>query len=932
MSIPQRRVPSVSGAVVRATSIYAILGGALTLAGWAFDIRRLTDWGNDGISMFPNTAVCALLCGVSLLLTAARESGWRLGMMRAAAGIVIVIAGATLLEHLFGWNLGIDTLILERPWGQRAAAAPMRMGPPASIAFLALSLCVLLASAGVRERRIASTLALLPVGISTLSLTGYWFGADQLFGVARYTGIAWQTSTMIAALGIGTLAAVPEAGVVAALGRQDAGGALLRRLIVPIVLIPLVLGWLRMLGQNAGLYDTAFGTSLRSLIEVVLFFVLLWWTSNSVSRYESSASEARSRLAAIVESTDDAVVSKSLDGVIKSWNVGAERIFGYSAAEAVGKHITMIIPSERIDEETEIVSRIKRGERVEHFETIRVRKDGIRIHVSLTISPVKDADGRITGASKIARDITEQRLVQEQLRAIVDATPECVQIVDPDGALQFINRAGLAMFEADSEKAVLGKSALDLVVHEHRADWQSNHERVCGGEKLSWEFSIVGLKGTRRWMESHAAPLPLPDGRTGQLAVTREVTLQKQLEQEREKLLESERWARNEAERASQLKDEFLATVSHELRTPLNSILGWSQLLNVSPNTADLKQGLEVIERNARAQAQLIEDLLDMSRIISGKVRLDVQTMDLPAVIQAAIESIAPAAEAKGIRLRKVLDPQAGTVSGDPTRLQQVVWNLLTNAIKFTPKGGAVDIILQRVNSHLEIIVHDTGIGIAEESLAAIFERFRQVDSSTTRSQGGLGIGLSIVKQLVELHGGSITAKSAGEGHGATFIVTLPLSPVLPAESRVHPTASKARSLEFGQVDLRGVKVLVVDDEPDARTLIRRVLTECGAEVIAAESASHGLEQLLSNRPHVVVSDIGMPVKDGYQFIREVRNLDEAKGGRTPAIALTAFARSEDRMRAMLAGYQVHVAKPIEPQELAVTVHTLSRRSGASAH
>jgi PAS domain S-box-containing protein len=658
---------------------------------------------------------------------------------------------------------------------------------------------------------------------------------------------------------------------------------------------------------------------------------LLWWTSSSVSRYETSASEARSRLAAIVESTDDAVISKSLDGVIKSWNAGAERIFGYSAAAAVGKHITMIIPAERIDEEAEILGRLRRGEHVEHFETVRVRKGGNRIHVSLTVSPVKDGDGRIIGASKIARDITEQRLVQEQLRAIVDATPECVQIVDPDGLSLFINRAGLSMIEADSEGAVRGKSVLELVAPEHRGEWKTNHDRVCAGEKVSWEFALVDLKGARHWMESHAVPLQLPDGRTGQLAVTREVTLQKHLELEREKLLESERWARSEAERASQLKDEFLATVSHELRTPLNSILGWSQLLNVSPSASDLKQGLEVIERNARAQAQLIADLLDMSRIISGKVRLDVQTTDLSAVIEAVIESIAPAAEAKGIRLRKVLDPQAGTVSGDPTRLQQVVWNLLTNAIKFTPKGGAVDIVLQRMNSHLEIIVHDTGIGIAQESLPVIFERFRQVDSSTTRSQSGLGLGLSIVKQLVELHGGTITAKSAGEGQGATFVVTLPFSPVRRKESGVHPTASKAASLEFGQIDLRGIKVLVVDDEPDARTLIGRVLTECGAEVFAAESASHGLEQLLSYRPHVVVSDIGMPVKDGYQFIREVRSLDETKGGRTPAIALTAFARSEDRMRAMLAGYQVHVAKPIEPQELAVTVHTLTRRTNASA-
>jgi CheY-like chemotaxis protein/two-component sensor histidine kinase len=319
-----------------------------------------------------------------------------------------------------------------------------------------------------------------------------------------------------------------------------------------------------------------------------------------------------------------------------------------------------------------------------------------------------------------------------------------------------------------------------------------------------------------------------------------------------------------------------------------------------------------------------------MSRIISGKVRLDVQTTDLATVIQAAIESIAPAAEAKGILIRKVLDPHAGSVSGDPTRLQQVIWNLLTNAVKFTPKDGKIDVVLERVNSHLEVTVRDTGIGIRPEHLPLIFERFRQVDASTTRSYGGLGLGLSIVKQLVELHGGTIRATSAGEGQGATFIIALPLSPLRTDENRQHPTICKPAAFDCGQLDLSGVKVLIVDDEPDARTLIERVLAQYGANVRTVGSAEQGLLQLRAFRPHVLVSDIGMPVTDGYQFIRDVRNLNEADGGSTPAIALTAFARSEDRMRAMLAGYQVHVAKPIEPQELLVTVNSLRQRADAS--
>lgn len=398
---------------------------------------------------------------------------------------------------------------------------------------------------------------------------------------------------------------------------------------------------------------------------------------------------------------------------------------------------------------------------------------------------------------------------------------------------------------------------------------------------------------------------------------------------DREQLLDAERAARSEAERVNIMKDEFLATLSHELRTPLSAILGWSQLLASGQMGPDeVKEGLETIERNARAQTQLIEDLLDMNRIVSGKVRLDVQRTDLASIVNAAVESVRPSADAKGIRLQKIIDPLAGPVSGDPNRLQQVVWNLLTNAIKFTPKGGKVDVLVERVNSHLEVTVHDSGQGIAPEFLPHVFERFRQADSSTTRKYGGLGLGLSIVKQLVELHGGSVRAKSAGEGQGATFIVALPLAPIRDEEVREHPTTDRFPTIDCEEMHLGGVKVLVVDDEPDARELVRRVLVHCKAEVEVAADAEEAIELLQRYRPHVIISDIGMPRKDGYQFIQEVRQLPEAKGGRTPAIALTAFARSEDRTRAMLAGYQVHLAKPIEPQELLATVGSLAGQLG----
>jgi signal transduction histidine kinase/ActR/RegA family two-component response regulator len=400
---------------------------------------------------------------------------------------------------------------------------------------------------------------------------------------------------------------------------------------------------------------------------------------------------------------------------------------------------------------------------------------------------------------------------------------------------------------------------------------------------------------------------------------------------ERARLLASERLARVEVERVSLMKDEFLATLSHELRTPLNAILGWAHVLlaRTGEEESSARHGLEAIMRNARAQAQLIEDLLDMNRIVSGTIRLDVQPIDLASVVAAALDAVQPSADAKAITLRKTIDPNAGPILGDPNRLQQIVWNLLTNAVKFTPKGGKIDVIVQRVNSHVEIIVHDSGIGIGADFLPHVFERFRQADSSATRKYGGLGLGLSIVKQLVELHGGSVKVDSLGEGEGATFVVNLPVRALRDSSpsTREHPTSGNGAIVRPPAVSLAGIKVLVVDDEADARELVKSVLSDAAADVCTAGSADEGYALVISYRPHVIVSDIGMPGRDGYEFIRHVRGLAPASGGRTPAIALTAFARSEDRTRAMLAGYQVHVSKPIEPQELVATIKSLASNS-----
>jgi signal transduction histidine kinase/CheY-like chemotaxis protein len=412
--------------------------------------------------------------------------------------------------------------------------------------------------------------------------------------------------------------------------------------------------------------------------------------------------------------------------------------------------------------------------------------------------------------------------------------------------------------------------------------------------------------------------------------VAREAELQSQIEA-RTRLLASEKLARSEAERANRLKDEFLATISHELRNPLNAILGWAHMMRLGKLTpANAERAVETIYRNAKSQAQLVADLLDVSRIISGKLRLDVREVDLISIVNAAIDSVRPAVDAKGIRLETMLDPAAGPISGDADRLQQVVWNLLTNAVKFTPKGGKIEVKVQRIDSHAEIVVSDSGVGINKEFLPYVFDRFRQADASTTRIHGGLGLGLSIVRQLVDLHGGSASVHSEGEGKGATFTITLPFAGVVSSQKESEPAqpAQGDGELSFeGLPSLQGLKVLVVDDEADTRELICEVLKECGSEVITSRTVAEALEALERHKPDILISDLGMPDEDGYSLISKIRALPAERGGQIPAAALTAYSRAEDRMRVLRSGFQFHLPKPVDSAELVTVIASLAGRA-----
>jgi PAS domain S-box-containing protein len=667
--------------------------------------------------------------------------------------------------------------------------------------------------------------------------------------------------------------------------------------------------------------------------------------------------EARERLAAIIESSDDAILSKTLDGQITSWNASAEKMYGYTREEAIGRHVSFIAPPDKLDEVEEIQAKLKLGEGIEHLDTVRVRKDGARINVSISVSPVRDASGAVIGASTIARDITERKRAEaalieseERYRELFENANDIIYTLDLEGNLTSLNKAGERITGYRRED-VLDTPIAAIVAPEYMGTMVQMFDRKVEGENLTaYELEIRAKDGRRLTLEV-SSRLIFRDGRpAGVQGMARDITERKRAEEERARLyneareavlaredalllrdemLRREQVARAEAEAANRAKDEFLATVSHELRTPLNAILGWSHMLrNTKLDQATAARALETIERNARSQAQLVEDILDVSRIITGNLRLDVRAVELPQVIEAATDSVRPAIEAKGIRLESVLDPRAGPVPGDPSRLQQVVWNLLSNAVKFTDRDGRVEVRLDRVDSHVEITVSDTGRGIKPEFLPHVFDRFRQADGTSTRQHGGLGLGLAIVRHLVEMHGGTVEAYSPGEGLGSTFTVKLPLMAV---HNDGRPVAHKytAVGARLDQSSmLGGLRLLVVDDERDTRELLVLMLSGFGAEVESCASAVEALDLIARAKPDVIISDIEMPGEDGYDFIRRVRKLDARRARNTPAVALTAYARAEDRMRALAAGFQMHVSKPVEPAELAVVIASLAERAG----
>jgi PAS domain S-box-containing protein len=832
---------------------------------------------------------------------------------------------------------------------------------------------------------------------------------------------------------------------------------------------------------------------------------------------DGSVDAAARHLAAIVAFSDDAIVSKDLNGIVTSWNLAAERMFGYTAAEAVGQSITLIVPADRLSEEEHVLREIRAGRAVDHFETVRRRKDGTLLPVSLTISPIRDNDGRVVGASKIARDVSERRRAEEALAAAearqADLRQRLVALVAASGTLfgspkmhdvlpalvvlartllradgyavwlldarakewrigashgisEAFSRTLVESFRGEDVSAVafteplIVSSVADTALLEDRARalreegiesmmavpltiggpgtgmlvfyYRTPHEfdevevqtaRALGNLAAAAITSAELFEAQRRSREQAeranrqtaflaeasaalgssldyeetlrtVAQLAVPQiadwcavdvvdehGDVQRLAVSHIDSAQASSAGSavadvigfgtalmrpnmivvpltahrrtfgaltfvyadsgrtysdvdfrfahdmayRAALAVENARAYRQVQAANRAKDEFLATLSHELRTPLNAVLGWARMLRGGAVSKEkMARAFEVVERNALAQLDLVEDLLDLSRVITGKFRLDVQPVNLTATINAAVEAIQPAATAKGITVKVDAGPDESLIAGDEARLQQVIWNLLSNAIKFTLRGGRVTVTLRRHESQFEIEVSDTGEGIEPAVLPYVFDRFRQGDSGTTRPHQGLGLGLAIVRHIVELHGGRVDVASQGKGQGATFMISLPFVQPLRMVAVKSGREVVIPARRPHAATLSGVRALVVDDDSDTRELLAEVLRSRGVVVTAAASVEEGLAALDREVPDILLSDIAMPDRDGFDLIRRVRERPADRGGHVPAVAITAYARPEDSERSLASGYQMHVTKPVDMDELIATVASLT--------
>ncbi|MGN6506003.1 MAG: hybrid sensor histidine kinase/response regulator, partial [Tepidisphaeraceae bacterium] len=823
-----------------------------------------------------------------------------------------------------------------------------RISVPTSICFLALSAAAVLIERKMLPR--VTQCVLLGIGAAAVAtLGGYLYRSPGLTPATHQTVVAPHTAVCLLFLAARAMVLTGDVGLIHLLISPMLAGSVMRRLLPVTVIVPVLAGVCVLAGERAGWYSAPFGSALLVANCTLLFALCVWWTATLLHRTERSGAEvaierttAQERLQAsqrrFFAAFQQALVGMAIcdkSGNVVRANDTLCRLIGRPADAIVGQSIAAYTHA---DDGAVVSTRFRDvvagNQKSADFELRYLRPEGQIVWGRCTFSPIRDGDSLSTLV--VIHDITNQREVEQKLRE----SEERLQLAVTTGRLGVweMNLQTQEMQLSECCRSLHGRSAQEpLTCEALRAQTHPDDlpryvaafgESVRNQTPFEVEYRTRWPDGQERWLQMRGQPSKAASGEPVRMVgVCQDITARREAEERRLYFLEAERAARSEAERVGRMKDEFLATLSHELRTPLNAIMGWSQILQgLSPDAEEFKQGLSTIERNARAQAQIIEDLLDMSRIISGKVRLEMAPVHIRPIIEAAIETVRPSAQGKGITLETDVRLTSDLVMADANRLQQVFWNLLSNSIKFTPRGGSVRVSSQEGSELIEIRVSDTGTGIDPAFLPYVFDRFRQADPSSTRKHSGLGLGLSIVKQLVDLHGGTISVQSETGGGGTTFTLVLPKtsapSEPAPAKPGVFYEVGKAPAHAHPRID--GVRVLIVDDEPDARNLAQRVMANAHAAVTTADSVPEAIRQLEQATYDVLLSDIGMPGQDGYDLIRRVREMAEPAIANIPAIALTAYARFDDRERTRRAGYQVHLAKPIEPDSLISAVAHLA--------
>lgn len=830
--------------------LYVLGAGAVSFAGWALDVPRLTDWLGTGISMQPNTTVSAMAVGAALLLLAA---GYRRAPLVAGA-VAGVVCSLTLFEHLTGLDLRIDTLLMfDRPWGRGTATAPGRMGLVGSVSWTLLAVGIWLTMRSARGRGAAAGLSIVVMLLSALSLVGYLFGVQQFYAIPRFTAIALQTGTAIFAASAGLMFAVPERGLAATSERDDAGGVLLRRMVVPVFLVPLLFGWLRLEGERAGLYDTAFGEAAFVIFTTTAMLALVALTARHIGRS--------------------------------------------AAALAASAHTQRVLA--RIGE---LAAKVRdRGNLLEAIsetvaKALEVSRCGFA-QVDLDTGHVLVERDYHSGLRSLAGSMTLEEYGRDILPDGRAGRPTVVRDVDRDRTLTD------AVAEVYEENRV--RSHINVPLHRD-GKWVANFW-VAHHEPRQWadhEVELMKSVAERAWLVMEKARA-IEEQRSALRALAeREATLRE----------------------ADRRKNEFLATLAHELRNPLAPVVTALELIKgAKGDLALIERCREMMERQLGHTVRLVDDLLDVSRLTRDSIELRLERIDLESIVESAVEAVRPVAEETEHDIEIRLPAEPVRLHADPVRLAQVLTNLLTNACKYTPPRGWIALNAERRGSDVEIRVTDSGIGMAQELIPSAFEIFSQLDRPVSSVPGGLGIGLSLVKSLVEKHGGTVTAHSDGADLGTQFVVTLPV--VEDAEAQDHDEPNPASGLEM-QLSGTG-RVLVVDDNVDAATTLAAMLSISGYETEVSHDGNSAVEKAAYYTPAAILLDIGLPDMNGYEVCRAIR--EQPYGQDVRIVAVTGWGTAEDRTRSAEAGFDAHLVKPVSPTTLLQTLSGLLASSSSQA-